>query len=152
MGLRGWGPTISEVADVELRMPILWTLRADWARATWGAARVPRARLPMKARRSIRVDHVLRSQQEQPGARWPRQAGSLRQCGERRGEQPRASECEPAVCSTAKFDGVLDLRQQLDEVAIRISHVRERHAGCMLAALDESPSCRLDLLDCSVEA
>src|SRR5215470_3811328 len=30
----------------------------------------------------------------------------VRQCVERRGEQPRVSECEPAVCSTAKLCGL----------------------------------------------
>jgi hypothetical protein len=33
-GLRGWGPTISEVVEIELRIPIRWTWRAGWARAT----------------------------------------------------------------------------------------------------------------------
>jgi len=37
----------------KLRIPIRAILRADWAETERGTARVPRARLPMNARRSI---------------------------------------------------------------------------------------------------
>jgi hypothetical protein len=53
---------------------------------------------------------------------------------------------------TAKFDGILDLRQELNAIAIRISYVRKRNAGRMLATFDEGPSGRLDLRDGVVEA
>ena len=62
-----------------------------------------------------------------------------------------ASVSEPALRSTAEFDGDLGLRQQLDEVAIWISQVDKRSAGRMLAACDERTAGRLDLRDRGVE-
>ena len=62
-----------------------------------------------------------------------------------------ASECEPAVRSTAEFDGGLRLRQQLNEIAVQILYVGKGNTGRMLTAFDESPTGRLDFCDRGVE-
>ena len=90
---------------------------------------------------------IAMSAEEVPHARIERPI--LRALGQE--DLVSANEQAPRADSHA-LRGIRALRQQLDEIAIRISYVRERNTGGMLAAFDERSSRRLDLRDGGVEA